>query len=83
MINCVDVAKENKKEANPNWPLVSDHPYRILQIRASESGKTNSFFNLISLNKIFMETCQMKKIYMRQKIYYQLTKGKLNPKIFK
>ena len=56
MINCVDVAKENKKELNPNWLLVSDHPYRILLIGASESGKTNSFFNLISLNKIFMET---------------------------
>ena len=56
MINCVDFAKENKKELNPNWLLVSDHPYRILLIGASESGKTNSFFNLISLNKIFMET---------------------------
>ena len=83
MINCVDVAKENKKEPNPNWLLVSDHPDRILLIGASESGKTNSFFNLISLNKIFIETFQMKKVYMRQKIYYQLTKGKLNPKIFK
>ena len=56
MINCVDAAKENKNEPNPNWPLVSDHPYRILLIGASESGKTNSFFNVISLNQIFMET---------------------------
>ena len=47
MINFDDVTKENIKEHNPNWPQISDHPYRILMIGGSGSGKTNSLFNLI------------------------------------
>ena len=41
---------EKIKEHNPNWPEIPDHSYRILIIGGSESGKTNSLFNLISLN---------------------------------
>ena len=48
MINFDDVTKENIKEHNPNWPQIPDHPYRILIIGGSGSGKTNSLFNLIS-----------------------------------
>ena len=29
MINFDDVAKENIKEHNPNWPQVPVHPYRV------------------------------------------------------
>ena len=47
MINFDDVTKKIK-EHNPNWPKISDHPYRILIIGGSGSGKTNSLFNLIS-----------------------------------
>ena len=47
---------ENIKENNPNWPETPDHLYKILIIRESGSGKTNSLFNLISnqpdINKI-------------------------------
>ena len=32
MINFDDVTKENIKEHNPNWPQISDHPYRILKV---------------------------------------------------
>ena len=31
MINFDDVAKENIKEHNPNWPQIPNHPYRILK----------------------------------------------------
>ena len=48
MINFDDVTKENIKEHNPNWPQIPDHPYRILIIGGSGSGKTNSLFNLIN-----------------------------------
>ena len=48
MINFDDVVKGNMKECNPNWLPIPDHPYRILIIRGSESGKTNSLFNLIN-----------------------------------
>ena len=35
---------------NPNWPYISDNPYRILIIVGSRSGKTNALLNLISIN---------------------------------
>ena len=48
MINFDDATKENIKEHNPNSPQISDHPYRILTIGCSGSGKTNSLFSLIN-----------------------------------
>ena len=32
---------------NPNWPYNPDHPYRILIIVVSGSGKTSALLNLI------------------------------------
>ena len=48
MINFDDVTKEKIKEHNSNYPQVPDHPYIILIIGGSESGKTSSLFILIS-----------------------------------
>ena len=48
MINFDDIIKENIKEHNQNWQHFPDHPYRILIIRGSGSGKTNSLLNLIN-----------------------------------
>ena len=42
------VAKESINENNPNWPQIPDQSYRILIIKGSGSGKTNSLLNLIS-----------------------------------
>ena len=60
MINFDDVTKENIKEHNPNWPEIPDHPYKILIIGGSGSGKTNSLFNLINqqpdIDKIYSYT---------------------------
>ena len=39
MINFDDAVKENIKKRNPNWPQISDHPYRILIIGNSEYQK--------------------------------------------
>ena len=33
---------------NANWPYIPDHPYRILIIGGSGSGKTNTLLNLIN-----------------------------------
>ena len=35
------------KEHNEKWPYIPDHPYRILVIGGSGSGKTNVLLNLI------------------------------------
>ena len=47
MINFGDYVNENKTERNKNWPYTLDHPYRILIIGGSGSGKTNVLLNLI------------------------------------
>ena len=48
MIKLDNVAEEDIKEHNAKWPQISDHPYRILIVRKTRSGKTNSLFNLIN-----------------------------------
>ena len=35
-------------EYNSNGPYIPDHPYRMLIIGGSESGKTNALLNLIN-----------------------------------
>ena len=47
MINFDEYTNENKRKHNPNWPYIPDHPYRILIIGGSGSGKTNALLNLI------------------------------------
>ena len=58
MINFDDVTKENIKEHNPNWRGIPDHPYRILIVGGSGSGKANALFNLINhepdIDKIYL-----------------------------
>ena len=40
------ITKEDIKNHNPNWPESPDHPYRILIVTGSRSGKTNVLLNL-------------------------------------
>ena len=58
MINFDEYTNENKKEHNFNWPYIPDHPYRILIIGGSGTGKTNALLNLINnqqdLDKIYL-----------------------------
>ena len=48
MINFDEYTSENRINHNPNWPYIPDHPYRILIIGGSGSGKTNTLLNLIN-----------------------------------
>ena len=48
MINFDDYTNENKTEHNLKWPYIPDHPYRILIVGGSGSGKTNTLLNLIN-----------------------------------
>ena len=47
MFNLDDITKENNKEHNEKWPYVPDHPYGILIIGGSGTGKTTLLLNLI------------------------------------
>ena len=48
MINFDDHTNEYKIEHNSKWPYIPDHPYRILIVGGSGSGKTNALLNLIN-----------------------------------
>ena len=42
MIDFDDASNEYKAEHNLKWPYFSDHPYKILIIGGSGSGKVNT-----------------------------------------
>ena len=65
MINFDDYTNENKIEHNSKWPHIPDHPYRILIIRGSGSGKTNALLNLIN------NESDIDKIYLCAKDLYE------------
>ena len=62
-----EVTKENIKK----WSQIPDHPYRILIIEGSGSGKTNSLFHLISqqpdIDKIYLYA---KEIHMKENMNF-------------
>ena len=66
MINFDYVTKENIKEHNPNWTEIPGHPYRILIVGGSGSGKTNSLFNLMT------QEPDIDRIYLYAKDPYKL-----------
>ena len=58
MINFDDYVNENKIKHNQKWPYIPDHPYRILIIGGSGSGKTNALLTLMNnqpdIDKIYL-----------------------------
>ena len=58
MINLDSITNENNKEHIEKWPFIPDHPYRILIIGGSGSGKTNALLNLVKeqddIDKIYL-----------------------------
>ena len=61
MINLDNIANNNNKGHNKKWSYIPDHPYRILIIGSSGSGKTNTLLNLINKQK------DIDKIYLYAK----------------
>ena len=56
---------KKKIEHNSKWPHIPDHPYRILTVGGSGSGKTNALLNLIN-NQLDID-----KIYLYAKDPYE------------
>ena len=58
MINFDDYTNDTIIEHNSKWPYIPDHPYRILIVGGSGSGKTNELLNLINnqpdIDKIYL-----------------------------
>ena len=52
------ITNESNKEYNEKWLFIPDHPYRILIIGGSGSGKTNALLNSMkeqdAIDKIFL-----------------------------
>ena len=65
MINFDEDTNENIIEHNLKWPYIPGHPYRILIIGGSGSGKTNALLNLIN-NQLDID-----KIYLYAKDPYE------------
>ena len=43
MINLDSITNENNKAHNKKWPFIPDHPYRVIIIGPSASGKRKTF----------------------------------------
>ena len=65
MINLDSITNENNKKHNEKWPYIPDHPYRIIIIGGSGSGKTNALINLINeqndIDKIYLYARDLNK----------------------
>ena len=68
MINFDDYTNENIKEHNSKWPYIPDHPYRILIIGSSGSGKTNVLLNFINNQPELIKFIFMQRIHMKKNI---------------
>ena len=58
MINSDSITNKNNKKHNEKWLYIPYHPYRIIIIGGSGSGKTNALINLINqqndIEKIYL-----------------------------
>ena len=65
MIHFDEYTNENKTEHNLKWPYIIGHPYRILIVGGSGSGKTHALLNLINNQP------DVDKIYLYAKDLYE------------
>ena len=65
MFNVDNITNKNNKDYNSKWPYIPDHPYRMLIIGGSGSGKTNTLLNLIKeqddIDKIYLYAKDLSK----------------------
>ena len=66
MINLDNIINDNNNNHNEKWPYIPDHPYRILIIGGSGSGKVNKLLNLITeqknIDKIYLYAKDLTKV---------------------
>ena len=58
MINLDSNTNENNRKHSEKWPYILDHPYKVIIIGGSGSGKTNALINFINkqndIDKIYL-----------------------------
>ena len=74
MISFDNYANENKTKHNKYWPYIPDHPYKILIIGSSGSGKTNLLLDLIENQPDIDKICLYAKDPYESKYQYLLNK---------
>ena len=89
MINLDSITNVNIKGHNEKWPYIRDHPYRILIIGGSGSGKTNALLHLIKeqddIDKIYLyakDLSEPKYEFLIKKREYAGTKHFSEPNAF-
>ena len=92
MINLDSITNENNKKRNEKWYCIPDHPYLILIIGGSGSGKMNTLLNLIKeqdyhdvIDKIYLyakDLSEPKYEYLIKKLEEAGIKYANNPKAF-
>ena len=70
MINPDKIVNNNKEGYNEKWPYIPDHPYTILIIGGSGSGKTNALLHLINEQKDIDKICLYAKDLSEPKYEY-------------
>ena len=80
MINLDSITNENNKEHNEKWPYIPDHPYRIIIIGGSGSGKTNALLNLIN-EQNYIDKTYLDARDLREPKYEYLIKKRENGRI--
>ena len=58
------------KQYNSKWRYIPDHPYRILIMGGSGSGKTNALLNLINNQPDIDKIYCIQKIVMKHNINF-------------
>ena len=91
MFNLDDITNENNKDYNKNRPYILHHPYRILIMGGTGSGKPNALLNLTkelddnSFDKIYLyakDLNEPKYQFLIKKREDAETKHLNDPKIF-
>ena len=65
MINLDSITNENNKKYNEKQPYIPDHPYKIIIISGSGSGKTNTLLNLIIKEQDYDDVIDKIYLYAR------------------
>ena len=74
MINFDNYTNENKTKYNKNWPYIPDHPYRILIIGGSGSGKIDLLLTLTENQPDIDKICLYAKDPYESKYQYLINK---------